>query len=202
MFWILQEHYHKRKDMKKGFSIVVGIIVLVMMILCLLAIYANDSWIEFSTLTNEIMTPILTIINVFVFVKLTTASSEIDKARLKKEIEYRERELVVEYRKKELEKFDKIMTETLLFGMKECNNEEALYSMMLYVESFYMSKLQLFGLSKESLVASEVKSYCDDLVMTYDRVKSGGDINKNDILELIKRKDSIVSSLLMDLLLI
>ena len=121
---------------------------------------------------------------------------------MKKEIEYRERELVVEYRKKELEKFDKIMTETLVFGMKGRNNEEALYSMMLYVESFYMSKLQLFGLSKESPVASEVKSYCDDLVMTYDRVKSGGDINKNDILELIKRKDSIVSSLLMDLLLI
>lgn len=186
--------------MKKSLPIIVGVFVIMMMILCLLAIYANDSWIEFSTLINGIMTPILTIINVFVFVKLTTASSEIDKARLKKEIEYRERELVVEYRKTELEKFDKIMTETLLFGMKGCNNEESLYSMMLYVESFYMSKLQLFGLSKESHVASEVKNYCDDLVMTYDRVKSGGDINKNDILELLKRKDNIVSSLQMDLL--
>ena len=188
--------------MNKNFSLIRGLIVVILMILCLLSIYANDSWIEFSILINGIMTPILTIINVYVFVKLTTASSEIDKARLKKEIEYRERELVVEYRKKELEKFDKIMTETLVFGMKGRNNEEALYSMMLYVESFYMSKLQLFGLSKESHVASEVKNYCDDLVMTYDRVKSGGDINKNDILELIKRKDSIVSSLLMDLLLI
>ena len=75
--------------MKKSLSIIVSVFIIMMMILCLLAIYANDSWIEFSTLINGIMTPILTIINVFVFVKLTTASSEIDKARLKKEIEYR-----------------------------------------------------------------------------------------------------------------
>ena len=190
MFWILQEHYHKRKDMKKGFSIVVGIIVIVMIILCLLAINANHSWIEFSTIFNGIMMPILTAINVYVFVKLTNAVSEKDEMRSRKELEYQKNMMLMQFRKSEIDAFSRIIT-----NENDVRTEKLLSSALLYVDTFYSSRLSLFNLNKESGVAEEIFDFCKCLANCYNKAIENKSVEEDDVLQLISKKNNIVCAL-------
>ena len=176
--------------MKRSLSIIVSVIVILMMILCLLAVNANRSWLEFSAIFNGIMMPILTAINVYVFVKLTNAVSEKDEIRLSKELEYQKSMMLMQFRKSEIDAFSKIIT-------NENNNctENFLSSALLYVDTFYSSRLSLFNLNKESGVAEEIFDFCKCLADCYNKTIENKPVGEDEILQLISKKNNIVCAL-------
>ena len=176
--------------MKKSLPIIVSVIVVLMMILCLLAINANHSWIEFSTIFNGIMMPILTAINVYVFVKLTNAVSEKDEIRLSKELEFQKKMMLMQFRKSEIDAFSRI-----IINENNICVENHLSSALLYVDSFYCSKLSLFNLDKESGVAEEILDYCKLIGDFYNKTIEKKTLSKDEILQLISKKNNIVSAL-------
>lgn len=180
--------------MKKGLSIIVGVIVILMMILCLLAINANHSWIEFSTIFNGIMMPILTAINVYVFVKLTNVVSEKDEIRSKKELEYQKKMMLMQFRKSEIDTFSRIAA-----GAFENNEnsvcEKYLPSVLLYADTLYSSKLSLFNLDKESEVAKEIFDYCKCLGNCYNKTIEKKPLGEDEILQLFSKKNNIICAL-------
>ena len=181
--------------MKKGFSIVVGIIVIVMMILCLLAINANHSWIEFSAIFNGIMMPILTAINVYVFVKLTNAVSEKDEIRSREELEYQKKMMLMQFRKNEIDAFSRLTTGAFEYNENSISAEKLLSSALLYVDTFYSSRLSLFNLNKESGVAEEIFDFCKCLANCYNKAIENKSVEEDDVLQLISKKNNIVCAL-------
>lgn len=176
--------------MKKGIPIIVGVIVIMMMILCLLAINVNHSWIEFSTIFNGIMMPILTAINVYVFVKLTNAVSEKDEMRSRKELEYQKNMMLMQFRKSEIDAFSRIIT-----NENDVCTEKLLSSALLYVDTFYSSRLSLFNLDKESGVAEEIFDFCKCLASCYNKTIEKKPVGEDEILQLISKKNNIVYAL-------
>lgn len=176
--------------MKKSLSIIVGVFVIMMMILCLLAINTNHSWIEFSTIFNGIMMPILTAINVYVFVKLTNAISEKDEMRSRKELEYQKNMMLMQFRKSEIDAFSRVIT-----NENDVCTEKLLSSALLYVDTFYSSRLSLFNLNKESGVAKEILDFCKCLDSCYIKTIEQKTLSEDEILQLISKKNNIVCAL-------
>ena len=181
--------------MKKGLSIIVGVIVIMMMILCLLAINANHSWIEFSTIFNGIMMPILTAINVFVFVKLTNVVSEKDEIRSKKELEYQKKMMLMQFRKSEIDTFSRITSVAFEFNENNISVEKLLSSALLYADTLYSSKLSLFNLDRESEVAKEIFDYCKCLGNCYNKTIEKKPLGEDEILQLLSKKNNIICAL-------
>lgn len=78
----------------------------------------SNSWSNFGDYVNGVLTPIFTVINIYVFIKLTTAisrleekryenSMEIEDKRREKEIEHEKELLLMQFRKQEIETFVK-----------------------------------------------------------------------------------------------
>lgn len=181
--------------MKKSLSIIVGVFVIMMMILCLLAINANHSWIEFSTIFSGIMMPILTAINVFVFVKLTNAVSEKDEIRSREELEYQKKMMLMQFRKNEIDAFSRLTTGAFEYKENSISVEKLLSSALLYVDTFYSSRLSLFNLDKESEVAKEIFDYCKSLSDCCNKTVENKPLSEDEILQLVSKKNNIVCAL-------
>ncbi len=184
------------KYLNKRRSLLMGLIVVITMLLCLLAIHANQFWVEFITIFNGIMMPLISMVNVYVFYKLTKIASEMDASRLKIDKERHDRELLMQFRNKELDLFDRISSSALLYEA----NDSSWHSMMLYIESFYTSKLPLFALKKDSVLAQNIKAFQDAICANYNKIQNGERIDSGVILDLLRQKNAIISTLQIDML--
>ncbi len=181
--------------MKKGLPIIVGVIVIMMMVLCLLAINANHSWIEFSTIFNGIMMPILTAVNVYVFVKLTKAISEKDEIRSRKELEYQKKILLMQLRKSEVDTFDRITSKVFTYDDNIVSLQNCMLSAVIYIESFYSSKLSLFDLEKDSSLAKEIRSLGNSIATMNNGLLERKQMEKDVLLNLFSQKNIIIQKL-------
>lgn len=67
----------------------------------------SNSWSNFGDYVNGILTPIFTVINIYVFVKLTTAISRLEEKRSEKELQHEKELLLMQFRKQEIDVFIK-----------------------------------------------------------------------------------------------
>ena len=142
------------------------------------------------------MMPLISMVNVYVFYKLTKIASEMDASRLKIDKERHDRELLMQFRNKELDLFDRISSSALLYEA----NDSSWHSMMLYIESFYTSKLPLFALKKDSVLAQNIKAFQDAICANYNKIQNGERIDSGVILDLLRQKNAIISTLQIDML--
>ena len=65
--------------------------------------HSTTTWSEFGGYVSGVLMPILTAINIFVFVKLTNAISENDTYRSEKEMLFQKQLMLMQFRKKEID---------------------------------------------------------------------------------------------------
>ncbi len=162
-----------------------------------------SSWIEFSVFFNGVLMPILTAINVFVFVKLTNIISKKEEIRSEKELSYQKQLLLMQFRKAEIEAFEKTIDNVFLFkNVAEYTDytSDVSFSVMnalVYLNSFLNTKLSLFNLDKNSKVAIDITNYSLLLKEYHDSLKEKKFPRKEEYDKMFALKDSIIQSLQM-----
>ena len=163
----------------------------------------SSSWIEFSVFFNGVLMPILTALNVFVFVKLTNIISKKEEIRSEKELSYQKQLLLMQFRKAEIEAFEKSFDNVFLFkNVAEYTDytSDVSFSVMnalVYLNSFLNTKLSLFNLNKNSKVAIDITNYSLLLKEYHDSLKEKKFPSKEEYDKMFALKDSIIQSLQM-----
>lgn len=164
----------------------------------------SSLWLEFSVFFNGVMMPILTAINIFVFVKLTNAISEKDTIRSEKEMFFQRQLMLMQFRKTEIDIFEKTMDDVFSFksvsdynGIKELINalSYSVLNAMMYLDSFTNTKLSMFDLNKDSEIAVDIKNYISLLEKYKNCLEDEKIPPKEEYSKMFMLKDSIIYSL-------
>lgn len=116
----------------------------------------SNSWSNFGDYVNGVLTPILTAINIYVFIKMTIAISgleerrtinanAIEKARLEKEMCHEKEMLMMQLRKQEIDTFVKQMNRIYDYSSKE-NRIQSLQQVIDYLTSFCETGFKWFNI--------------------------------------------------------
>ena len=127
-----------------------------------------DSWSNFGNYINGVLMPVLTAINIYVFIKLTTEVSKLEERRsenaISKENERIEREmqheremLLLQLRKQELDVFIKQMNR-IFDNSSDSISIESLQQVADYLKSFGETGLKWFNLENYEITKNEINS--------------------------------------------
>lgn len=116
----------------------------------------SNSWSNFGDYVNGVLTPILTTINIYVFIKMTIAISSleerrtinanaIEEARLEKEMHHEKQMLMMQLRKQEIDTFVKQMNKIFDYSSKE-NRIQSLQQVIDYLTSFSETGFKWFSI--------------------------------------------------------
>ena len=98
--------------------------------------------------------------------------------------------MLMQFRKSEIDAFSRVIT-----NENDVCTEKLLSSALLYVDTFYSSRLSLFNLNKESGVAEEIFDFCKCLANCYNKAIENKSVEEDDVLQLISKKNNIVCAL-------
>lgn len=161
----------------------------------------SSSLMEFGMFFNGFMMPILTAINIFVFVKLTNSISEKDTVQSEKELALQKRLILMQFQKAEIETFEKTMYN--VFSVQSISDyktfmDEISFSALnsiYYLDSFIKTKLTLFDLNKDSKIANNINDLGSLIGDYYDNLKKNIIPSKDDYSKMFNLKNSIIYSL-------
>lgn len=116
----------------------------------------SNSWSNFGDYVNGVLTPILTAINIYVFIKMTIAISgleerrtinanAIEEARLEKEMHHEKEMLMMQLRKQEIDTFVKQMNRIFDYSSVE-NRIQSLQQVIDYLTSFCETGFRWFNI--------------------------------------------------------
>lgn len=120
----------------------------------------SNSWSNFGDYVNGVLTPILTAINIYVFIKMTIAISsleerrtinanEIEEIRLEKEMQHEKEMLLMQLRKQEIDTFVKQMNRIFDYSSIE-NRKQSLQQVIDYLTSFCETGFKWFNIEDRS----------------------------------------------------
>lgn len=120
----------------------------------------SNSWSNFGDYVNGVLTPILTAINIYVFIKMTIAISsleerrtinanEIEEIRLEKEMQHEKEMLMMQLRKQEIDTFVKQMNRIFDYSSIE-NRKQSLQQVIDYLTSFCETGFKWFNIEDRS----------------------------------------------------
>lgn len=137
--------------MKRGWIITIAVSVSIVVVLYFYQFHnglSNNAgdWANFGDYLNGVLTPILTIINIWVFVKLTQVISKSEQNQKEAELSYQKKLLLMQLRQNEFDKFSTILNNALVIKSEDIKNNY-LYPVIfatLYINSFLVAKSDLF----------------------------------------------------------
>jgi uncharacterized membrane protein len=195
---------------KRTTAIIVTLIIVVFV--AILALYftifrfglshSSTTWSEFGGYVSGVLMPILTAINIYVFIKLTNAISEKDSKQSEKEMVFQKQLMLMQFRKKEIDEFEERMDS--LFSFNDIGTLKDLHSKVnntiIYLGSFQSTKLSLFGCNKDSGLKKDIDNLIKLLSGMDKKWDNNKTINNETILEeymplFYTLKNSIVRSL-------
>lgn len=151
-------------------------------------------WGSFGSYFSGLLLPILTAINILVFVKMTKEISLIDDKRAKSAINAQKEITLMQFRKSEIDTFERYVYNAMYPTPPAIKSKAALAMPIgmanLYLKTFLESKLNLFSLSKESETAKSIQKLYERMVCYHEKFIGTEDIDSNDwqgILELHER---------------
>ena len=172
-------------------------LIIIVATICCLGLYlcmfnnglSNDSnsWSNFGDYVNGVLTPIFTVINIYVFIKLTTAisrleekryenSMEIEDKRREKEIKHEKELLLMQFRKQEIETF--VEQTNRIFDYSSLNNRvNSVGGVLGYLDSFCETELKWFGLEECEDIKKKIKDMWVDLGQILDDFRADKKIN-------------------------
>ena len=120
----------------------------------------SNSWSNFGDYVNGVLTPILTAINIYVFIKMTIAISSleerrtinanaIEEARLEKEMHHEKEMLMMQLRKQEIDTFVKQMNRIFDYSSIE-NRKQSLQQVIDYLSSFCETGFKWFNIDNNN----------------------------------------------------
>ncbi len=122
--------------------------------------YNSEDWGYFGSYFNGLLTPILTFINIFVFVGISMKLSVLDDKRAEKESEGQKKLMLMQFRKKEIDSLEMILNQALIPSSQFVISKEALARPMvladLYLQTFLKSKLGLFDLTTNCEIVQSI----------------------------------------------
>lgn len=147
-------------------------------------------WSQFGDFFNGVISPIFAGINICIFWYLTNVIDLNNDKRQKEKVEHEKAIILMQFRKAEIDKFEECLTTDMLIPQEsELNFEKELTVAASYVMAFQGSKLDLFGLDKESNTAKNLqllKKYILDYIKIYKQDEDYSDLMKVVILLKIK----------------
>ena len=120
----------------------------------------SNLWSNFGDYVNGILTPILTAINIYVFIKMTIAISSleekrtinanaIEEARFEKEMHHEKEMLMMQLRKQEIDTFVKQMNRIFDYSSIE-NRKQSLQQVIDYLSSFCETGFKWFNINNNN----------------------------------------------------
>ena len=151
-------------------------------------------WGSFGSYFSGLLLPILTVINILVFVKMTKEISLIDDKRAESAINSQKEITLMQFRKSEIEAFERHVYNAMYPTPPAIRSKKALAMPIgmanLYLKTFLESKLNLFSLSEESETTKSIQELYERMVCYHEKFIGTEEIDSNDwngILELHER---------------
>ena len=128
----------------------------------------SNSWSNFGNYINGVLMPVLTAINIYVFIKLTTEVSKLEERRsenamskenerIERELQHEREMLLLQLRKQELDVFLKQMNR-IFDNSPDSKVIESLQQVADYLQSFSETGLKWFNLQKYEKTRNEINS--------------------------------------------
>lgn len=159
----------------------------------------STDWGNFGGYFNGVLTPILTIINIFVFVSISMKISMLDDKRADRESQGQKDLMLMQFRKIEIDNFEKVMDEALVPSLQLAISKEALARPIIlvdmYLQTFLKSKLSLFNLSEENEVPQSILKLKNEINCYHKKFIGNETLDGNDIVNLLELKSIIVRGL-------
>ncbi|WP_270547273.1 hypothetical protein [Butyricimonas paravirosa] len=117
-----------------------------------------EYWSSLGSYFSGILIPILTTINIWVFIKLTQAINNDDEQRKKKELDYQRKLIITQIRQQELDHFSKIMNNALVlkFEIHTVNITTPISIAHTYLESFIKGKADIFPIINDNIFQTKI----------------------------------------------
>lgn len=159
--------------------------------------HSSTAWSEFGGYFSGILMPILTAINIFVFINLTNAISEKDSNRSEKEMQFQKQLMLMQFRKKEIDEIETNMDS--IFSINDVNTSKGMMSkvnnLIIYLGSFQSTKLSLFGIKEDSKIKKDIDNLMDLLSGINKKWSNNENVPEEYMQSFYKLKNSIVRSL-------
>lgn len=182
----------------------IAIVVSFIIVLSLYFIMFHDglsekasSWSEFGGYLSGVLMPILTTINIYVFLKLTNAISEKDIAQSEKEMENQRQIVLMQFRKAEIDSFLRTIDDALVPKIKTNYLEiiEPMAYAVNYLDTFLKTKLIMFNLDEKSETAVDILKLDQAIKQIYSKMKGNNRIESSDVITILKLRDAIIISM-------
>lgn len=163
--------------------------------------FSNNSadWGNFGSFFNGLLMPILTFVNILVFVSISMKLSSLDDKRAEKEAEGQKNLMLMQFRKKEIDNFDRTLNEALIPSLQFVISKEVLARQIvladLYLHSFLKSKLSLFNLSDNSETTKFISELKRKISNYHTKFVNDEELARDDIMELLELKSLIIRNL-------
>ena len=161
--------------------------------------YNSADWGNFGSYFNGLMMPILTFVNILVFVSISMKISSLDDKRAEKEAEGQKNLMLMQFRKKEIDNFERVLNEALIPSTQFALSKEALAGSIvladLYLHSFLKSKLSLFNLADNCETTQFISKLKREISNYHAKFVSDEELVRDDIMELLELKSSIIRNL-------
>lgn len=161
--------------------------------------YNSADWGNFGSYFNGVLMPILTFANIIVFVNISMKLSVLDDKRAEKEAEGQKNLMLMQFRKKEIDNFERILNEALIPSSQFVISKEALARPIvladLYLHSFLKSKFSLFNLTDNCETIQFVSELKRELGNYHTKFVSDDKFARDDIMKLLELKSSIIRNL-------
>lgn len=161
--------------------------------------YNSADWGNFGSYFNGLLMPILTFVNIIVFVSISMKLSALDDKRAEKEVEGQKNLMLMQFRKKEIDNFERVLNEALIPSLQFVISKEVLARPIvladMYLHSFLKSKLSLFNLTEDSETTQSVSKLKCKLSNYHTKFVSDEKFVRDDIMGLLELRSSIISNL-------
>lgn len=170
-----------------------------------LSIQSAD-WGNFGSYFSGLLNPILTAINILVFVRLTTVVSNLDDERAKRETRAQQDMLWMQFRKKEIDNFENaisraVLSQDLWSGFASASEIRELAIPMketdLYLYTFLKCKLSLFELAEGDAVVVRIRELKKRLTELHEKFTLGYSWKDEEISLVSELAANIISDLQM-----
>ena len=161
--------------------------------------YNSADWGNFGSYFNGLMMPILTFVNILVFVSISMKISSLDDKRAEKEAEGQKYLMLMQFRKKEIDNFERVLNEALVPSSQFVISKESLARPIvladLYLHSFLKTKLSLFNLADNCETTQFISKLKRELSNYHAKFVSDEELVRDDVMELLELKSSIIRNL-------
>lgn len=161
-----------------------------------------NAWGNTGSFIGGLLSPILTVINIFVFIDISRLLSKFDDKRAEKDIKAQKAITLMQFRKNEIEHFEKVMEEALLpheeHGLSPQVLARPIVNAVLYVKTFLSSKLSIFNLEENDNITQQLRELHKQLILLnkdFIKPNSNDKIGNDLINDIISLRESIVSDL-------